>query len=318
MPRTKIPKNSKRNREVANREEKVRLYELKMDSNLMSIDNLEIAFLTEVDNKVKSVLSVIQTELRDMKMSEILHLFGELNRFGEFKASEQTQMIVSMSASTNTTGGQGGALASGGSRNDEEDSSLGASGGIMLAVSTASMLRSAKAMRTPGPLHSARARRARRSRSACGELSVIHSAKAPSVPSSSTNANRMSRGKMRTPMSARPKAFSADRTPLKLHKARTSSPSTPPMAFLRYPKPGEVALSKFGSPMVAQVMPEKFANVNIPIRNGILSLRPKKLEAGEVESNLLDNLDESTLNQIKTLHANLQMIVNKASQAGFK
>ncbi|XP_026843850.1 borealin [Drosophila persimilis] len=322
MPRTKIPKNSKRNRDVANREEKVRLFELKMDSSLMSIDNLEIAYLSEVDNKVKSVLSVIQTELRDMKMSEILHLFGELNRFGEFKASDQTQMIASMSASTNTTGGQGVALASGGSRNDEgyltEDSSLGASGGSMLAVSTASMLRSAKAMRTPGPLHSARARRARRSRSACGELSVIHSAKATSIPSSSTNANRMSRSKMRTPMSARPKAFSADRTPLKLHRGRTSSPSTPPMAFLRYPKPGEVALSKFGSPMVAQVMPEKFANVNIPIRNGILSLRPKKLEAGEVESNLLENLDENTLNQIKTLHANLQMIVNKASQAGFK
>lgn len=65
-------------------------------------------------------------------------------------------------------------------------------------------------------------------------------------------------------------------------------------------------------------MPDKFANVNIPIRNGVLSLRPKKLDADEVESNLLENLDEDTLNQIKTLHENLQMIVNKASQAVFK
>ncbi|XP_022227892.2 borealin isoform X2 [Drosophila obscura] len=316
MPRTKVPKNSKRNREVANREEKVRLFELKMDSRLMSIDTLETKFIGEVDNKVMSVLSVMQTELRDMKMSEILHLFEELNRFGEFKASDQTQMIASMSASNNTTGGHGVVPGSGGSRNDEEDSTLGASGGSLLAVSTASMLRSARAMRTPGPLHSARARRARRSRSACGELSVIHSAKA--VSSSSTNANRVSRSKMRTPMASRPKAFSADRTPLSLQKSRTSSPTSPPMAFLRYPKPGEVALSKFGSPMVAQVIPDKFANVNIPIRNGVLSLRPKKLDAGEVVSNLLDNIDEDTLNQIRTLHANLQMIVSKASQTGLK
>lgn len=47
-------------------------------------------------------------------------------------------------------------------------------------------------------------------------------------------------------------------------------------------------------------------------------MRPKKLDADEVESNLLENLDEDTLNQIKTLHENLQMIVNKASQAVFK
>ncbi|BFF93686.1 borealin [Drosophila madeirensis] len=322
MPRTKIPKNSKRNREVANREEKVRLFELKMDSRLMSIDSLETKYIGDVDNKVRSLQSIIQTELRDMKMSDILHLFGELSRLGDFKASDQTQMIASMSASCNTTGGNGLVPPTSGSRNDEgyltEDSSLGASGSSILAVSTASMLRSAKAMRTPGPLHSARARRARRSRSACGELSIIHSAKAAAVPSSNSNANRVSRSKMRTPMASRPKAFSADRTPLMLQKSRTSSPSTPPMAFLRYPKPGEVALSKFGSPMVAQVMPEKFANVNIPIRNGILSLRPKKLDAGEVESNLLENIDEHTLNQIRTLHANLQLIVNKASQAGFK
>lgn len=65
-------------------------------------------------------------------------------------------------------------------------------------------------------------------------------------------------------------------------------------------------------------MPDKFANVNIPIRNGVLSLRPKKLDADEVEANLLENLDEDTLNQIKTLHENLQMIVNKANMVGLK
>ncbi|XP_043651231.1 borealin [Drosophila teissieri] len=314
MPRTKIPKNSKRNREVANREEKVRLYELKMDSRLISIDSLETKFLSAVDHQVKTLLGQVQKELANLKMPEVLRLFEELDRFSDFKASDQTQLLASMSMSGSVT--EGHAPSATGSRNDEgyltEDSSIGASGGSILAAHTGSLLRSTKAMRTPGPLHSARARRARRSRSACGDLNILHSAKPPSI---SSNCSRNSRSKLRTPMASRTKAFSADRTPLAQKQMRSGSPTTPPMAFLRYPKPGEVALSKYGSPMVAQVMPDKFANVNIPIRNGVLSLRPKKLEADEVESNLLENLDEDTLNQIKTLHENLQMIVNRASQA---
>ncbi|KAH8334501.1 hypothetical protein KR059_010819 [Drosophila kikkawai] len=322
MPRTKIPKNSKRNRDVANREEKVRLYELKMDSRLISIDSLESKYLAAVDSQVKTLLSQVQRELGGMKVPEMLQLFAELDHFSDFKASDQTQLLASMSMSSNTTDGHAAVAATAvGSRYDEgyltEDSSLGASGGSSLAPLTGSLLRSTKAMRTPGPLHSARARRARRSQSACGDLNILHSAKPPPISSAATG-TRHSRSKMRTPMASRTKAFSADRTPLAQKQMRAGSPTTPPMAFLRYPKPGEVALSKFGSPMVAQVMPDKFANVNIPIRNGVLNLRPKKLDAGEVELNLLENLDEDTYNQIKTLHENLQMIVNKASQAGFK
>lgn len=63
-------------------------------------------------------------------------------------------------------------------------------------------------------------------------------------------------------------------------------------------------------------MPDKFANVNIPIRNGVLSLRPKKL--AEVKAELLENLDEDTLNQIRTLHESLQLIVNTANKAALK
>lgn len=137
-----------------------------------------------------------------------------------------------------------------------EDSSLGgaiSSNSVStMSAYTGSMLRSAKAMRTPGPLHSARARRERRSRSACGASKVLVNTSSAVASSSSSNALRNSRSKMRTPMASRPKAFSADRTP-RLLKKRSSSPSTPPMAFLRWPKPGEVALSKFGSPIVSQV-----------------------------------------------------------------
>jgi len=99
MPRTKIPKNSKRNREVANREEKVRLYELKMDSRLISIDSLETKFLSAVDHQVKTLLGQVQKELANLKMPEVLRLFEELDRFSDFKASDQTQLLASMSMS---------------------------------------------------------------------------------------------------------------------------------------------------------------------------------------------------------------------------
>lgn len=104
----------------------------------------------------------------------------------------------------------------------------------------------------PGPLHSARARRERRSRSACEGSKVLAAStkSTSSIMASATKSHRNSRNKMRTPMPARQKAYSAERTPC---KQRGTSPGTPPMAFMRWPKPGEMALSKFGSPMVAQV-----------------------------------------------------------------
>lgn len=321
MPRTKVTKNSKRNREAANREEKIRIYELKMDSVLMSFDDMEVRYKAMVDQQLQLIESRLQTELREMKMCDFLELLLKLDHFSDFKASDQTQ-IASQSVCSNTTigGNNNCALTATSSRADEgyltEDSGasncISSLSGSTMSAYAGSMLRSAKAMRTPGPLHSARARRERRSRSACGSSKVLPSANA-AASSSNSNAQRNSRSKMRTPLAPRNKAFSADRTPRQM---RNSSPSTPPMAFLRWPKPGEMALSKFGSPIVAQVQPDKFANVNIPIRNGVLSLRPKKLN--EIRSELLENLDSNTLSQIRTLHENLQLIMNTADKAGMK
>ncbi|XP_032595504.1 borealin isoform X2 [Drosophila grimshawi] len=330
MPRTKISKNSKRNREAANREEKIRTFEIKMDSVLTNIDDVESRYKAMVEIQLQALTTRMPTELREMKMALFLELLPNLEHFADFKPSDQTQYLGSQSLCANTTTGNGGSnsncniknssalTASSNSRNDEEDSCL--SGGAISAYGGS--MRSVKAMRTPGPLHSARARRERRSRSACGAAKVLPNTSsaatgaAGGVVRSSSNASRISRSKMRTPMTARPKAFSADRTPRNLPKQRSTSPSTPPMAFLRWPKPGEVALSKYGSPIVAQVMPDKFANCNIPIRNGVLSLRPKKLD--EVKSDLVEHLDSDTLSQIKTLHENLQMIMNSAKMAGLK
>lgn len=108
--------------------------------------------------------------------------------------------------------------------------------------------------RTPGPLSSARATKSklRRSRSACSDYTnVISNAMTPkpSAYVKATPSEHMSRNKLRTPMAGgRYKAVSADR-----NTAAPTSPSSPPMAFYRWPKPGELVVSKCGSPVMAQV-----------------------------------------------------------------
>lgn len=127
MPRTKITKNSKRNREAANREEKIRIFELKMDSVLMSIDDLEQRYNGMVETQLQGVLLRLQTELREMKMCDFLEILPNLEHFGDFKASDQTQHLGSQSMYSNTTNGGGGGSSSNcaavttvtSSRNDE-------------------------------------------------------------------------------------------------------------------------------------------------------------------------------------------------------
>lgn len=151
-----------------------------------------------------------------------------------------------------------------------EDSSTGGSIGGSTASSNATAFLSSNNMmksqlqqqqsarlRTPGPLNSAKARRPRRSRSACGDFpgsalkpKALQSASGHNVTNNMQPSEHHARSKMRTPMASRSKALSADRTPKpKLNQTCNSPPAT----FLRWPKPGELALSISGSPLVAQV-----------------------------------------------------------------
>lgn len=196
-------------------------------------------------------------------------------------------------------------------------SSVGVSTSILSAYSRASIKQQQQRGRTPGPLSSARARRPRRSRSACDDLVQVSTIKS-STSSSTVMDTRISRSKMRTPTATRSKALSADRSSQVCGQqfSMTMSASSPAAAFLRWPKPGEVVLSKCGSPVVAHVMPDKFANVNIPTKNGVFSLRPKKLD--ELKSDIIDAIDADTLSQIKTLHDNLNLIMKMADGSSTK
>lgn len=126
MPRTKIPKNSKRNREAANREEKIRIYELKSDSFLEGLDEIAMRYKTIADTEIELIQSRLQSELRTMKMGNFIDQLTQLERFNDFKASDQTQQFGSHSICSNKTIGTVGnisninsAMTATSSRNDE-------------------------------------------------------------------------------------------------------------------------------------------------------------------------------------------------------
>ncbi|XP_037954144.1 borealin-like isoform X2 [Teleopsis dalmanni] len=305
MPRTKISKTTKRNREAAHREEKIRDYESSVDSGLIAIDTKGMEFVSDLENAMKMLIDRTSRQLLKMKFGDFMAL--NLKSFNDYSENTSSLENINASKSMCNSATQMRTLKVP-SMNDEEDSTRSSYLGTGALTAYLSVPRNtlqqqnSQRGRTPGPLSSARARKPRRSRSACN---MQGSAIKPKLSAMSDHA---SRSKMRTPIASRSKALSADRT-----VNSYQSPKSPPTAFMRWPKPGEMVLSVCGSPVVAQVMPDKFANVNIPVKNGVLSLRPKKLN--ELKPDIVEAIDPETLDQIKTLHANLNVIMNMANKA---
>ncbi|KAH8377665.1 hypothetical protein KR093_006585 [Drosophila rubida] len=131
----------------------------------------------------------------------------------------------------------------------------------------------------------------------------------PPLPPQRSRSN-CTRGRLRTPhqqLTPRCQVQSVDRADTLLKHCEL-----PAVTFMRWPKPGEVALSTGGSPLAVQTFPDRYANVHIPTKVGVLKLQPQKLS--EVKREVLKQLDASTLNQIKTLSSNLHLIVDIATK----
>ncbi|XP_018788101.1 PREDICTED: borealin-like isoform X1 [Bactrocera latifrons] len=317
MPRTKVSKSTKRFRETSNSEEKLREFEASFDGYLHALELKGKAQIKSIEDKFYVLLMGTDSNVLNLLMGDVLSL--------NLTKPEDCKKYLNTLAVNNSAGGAKQTSGKQLNPNDEgyltEDSTnggstIGISTSTLSAYSRASIKQQQQRGRTPGPLSSARARRPRRSRSACDDLVQVSTLK--STSSSTVMDTRISRSKMRTPTATRSKAFSADRSSQICGQqfSMTMSASSPAAAFLRWPKPGEVVLSKCGSPVVAQVMPDKFANVNIPTKNGVFSLRPKKLE--ELKSDIIDAIDADTLNQIKTLHDNLNLIMKMADGSSTK
>lgn len=212
MPRTKITARRQAQRQKADREEKVRLSQIKMDSALEKIDEISKRYKQEVDNQIKVIRGRTDKQLLQMKMPEFLAL--GFKTFAEFQRA---------------------------------------------------------AIKPP-----------------------------------TTRSLSISRGRTRTPQNAllpRLQAHSVDR-----------ALGGDTMSFVRWPRAGEMVLSKAGSPLAVQMRPDRYADVHIPTRGGVITVKPHKINT--VKREVLMQLDENTLNQVKTLNANLGLIVDMANKLG--
>lgn len=74
MPRTKVSKSSKRNRETTNREEKVREFENSLEGFQNTLDDKMQAYLTAFEDEMKMLLQRTPRALLKLKMTDILSL----------------------------------------------------------------------------------------------------------------------------------------------------------------------------------------------------------------------------------------------------
>ncbi|XP_055904715.1 borealin-like isoform X2 [Eupeodes corollae] len=294
MPRTKVSKNPKRNRDAAIREEKIREYDSTVDQFMNGFDIKVKQDILEIETEIALIKARIPEKILLMKIGDLMSM--NASTFSEVLATPNFTTQTSTAESQN----QSSLLRSVKKSNDEEDSTNS------MACASQANLSIMRSVRVPGPLSSAKARRTRRSQSATG---YPPSAMKPK-PSTAACKERLSRQKLRTPLVSRQKAISADRTPPNRVRGSPGSPT----ALLRWPKPGELVISMTGTPVVSShIMPEQFANVNIPIRDGVLSLRPKKL--CNLDPEIVDKIDQDTISQIKLLQTNLELIMSLADKS---
>ncbi|XP_030243290.1 borealin [Drosophila navojoa] len=242
MTRTKVAKRNRQQlREEAEREDQLRMAQMKLDSALEKIDELGKRTMQQVHNQLQLIVARTHDHVLHMKWSDFLHL--NLQHFEDYRLGELTTR-----------------------------------------VDLASILAPIKAK----------------------DLKRL--AAPPKTRSQSTaRSSRLRTPQPQMPPLTRLQVQSVDR-------AVPQRADLPSMALLRWPKPGELALSTGGSPLAVQTFPERCANVQIPTKAGVLKLKPQKLS--EVKREVLKQLDSATLNQIKTLNSNLHMIVDMANKLG--
>lgn len=76
MPRTKVSKTAKRNRETTNREERIREFENSLDGYQNILDDKIQDFLSAYEDEVKMLMQRTPRALLKMKMVDVFHMVG--------------------------------------------------------------------------------------------------------------------------------------------------------------------------------------------------------------------------------------------------
>nr|XP_029713355.1 borealin-like isoform X1 [Aedes albopictus] len=327
-PKTCRNGNSKRNR-TSYQEEKVnaklRDYDILADS---LVANLEAIF----NDKIEEMSRAFKMEKTRLPKHVLQMRMGDLRLIGASTFADLDKVTVEPPSDTMSSMGSSSQLSHScnnntGSKGEKKQSR--ADEGYLTEDSATSnrnsdLLSSAKA-RPYGPLASAMKNR-RRSKSVSSnstpskqQSSLLYSIKSKKTFGGSqslyADSNRLSRSKFRTPVpgSRLKQTVSADRG-MTLITPKVQ-PNTP-MAMMRHARLGESIYSITGSPVITAAMVEEMANVNIPIQNGILSLRPTEMDS--IDTGLVQKIDSDTLEHLKKLQMNLNKIMQMAEGNNFQ
>ncbi|XP_055705163.1 borealin-like isoform X2 [Phlebotomus papatasi] len=295
MPRTKLPKNSKRNREQTLEDlisGTMREFDETFETQIANLELMHSNILEKVEMGIHKFLSSLPENILNLK-------FGDLRTMNvKGLADASKELSASQTETLNMTSGQNSTQNRKQSREDEETGTS--------EVTSSSAIR--------GPLSSARGK-LRRSKSATGSLQSLAQPMPPSRLKPPTplkgpllpQTEHKSRSAYRTPLQrqGRLKAASADR----IDQIKPKVPVDQPLSLLRFPRVGETLVSLTGSP-VAGGGPDPVASVNIPTLDGVLSLRPTA--ASTFDPHVISQIDEGTLRNLHQLQANINMMLKMA------
>jgi len=289
MPRTKVNRhvgNNKRVREnTAEMEEILRNFEIEAENSIQMLQSQHNQNLRLIDEKFEQLMASVPPRILSMKIKDVM----KLENFNDIIIDEKMgNLNVTVKESAQ--------------KNDEEEMSRMTSGsesGAKPNVSVLGSLKSLKSRRrsksvscltsaiTPGPRHMMSAAKGR-------------------TPLAQHPVPHTSRSKYRTPItSSMRKAVSADRITTITPKVNPSFP----FSMMRHARAGEAVFSVTGSPIVASNVVEQTANVNIPIADGILSIRPQAMDPMSFDPSLVNQIDQSTYSSLKTLKKNLDIVI---------
>ncbi|XP_055533577.1 borealin-like isoform X2 [Wyeomyia smithii] len=298
MTRTKIRRVVGKKRGSADErtriENKIRDFEIHVDIELA---NLELSFREELDGIKRCVDALkkrIPTKFQTMTIDQIREYNEEAEKIEASFYADKTTHLANLSMFLEKSARKK-------SRDDEESENH-------------ERLSTLSSSRRMGPLMSAKYRRRSKSTSALANGSVNHSAfqctttnrsvLGTTLGTNQTAKDRASRSKIKTPMAYRSKAISVD---------RVYGPITPKvqpnsaMAIIRHARLGESVYSITGSPVITANMLEATANLNIPVQNGMLAIRPTEMDS--VDPQIVSRIDPNVLSELKQLQENLNVIM---------
>ncbi|CAO1383032.1 unnamed protein product [Diamesa hyperborea] len=308
MPRTKMNRNpaTKRVRQVSvDIDEFLRDFDIEVENSVTILQSQCRQSIKQIDIFIKNLKKQLPESILGMKLCDLLN--------GDAMDTDEVMMEKSMNHLDVT-------VKQTISKGDEEEHSIGNKSSIDANnLGNISILAPLPKIQTK-----------RRSKSACGlkesaSLQTSHTPgpralmsasklKTPLFIQQHPSSTHMSRTKQRTPMVGRPKAASVDRYQMITPKANPNNP----FSVLRHARIGEAVFSITGSPIVPTNVCELTANVNIPYADGVISIRPTYIDPTNIDPSFMQKIDESTINHLRTLKANLDLIMAKADGKFFK